>query len=155
MQIEQRKKALDGSRYRIGIVKSNYNKEVMDGLIAGCLKGLAECGVREKNICVLEGPGSFELPIGAQKLAERRKYDGIICLGAIVKGETRHDEYIANACVNGLTNVALKYDLPVMLGVITALDLDQARARSGDNKENRGYLAALALVELLNNLRKV
>ena len=155
MKINQEKKELDGSRYKIGIVKSSYNKEIMDGLLAGCLKGLGERGIKEKNIYVLEVPGSFELAIGAQKLAEKGKYDGIICLGAIVKGETRHDEYIANACANGLTQISLKYNLPVMLGVITALNLEQAIARSRDDNDNRGYLATLAVVELLNNLRKI
>lgn len=152
MKVNTEKKELDGENYRIGIVKSNYNKEVMDGLLKGCLKGLRECGVDEENIKVLEVPGSFELPIGAQNLVGKGEYDGIICLGAIVKGETKHDEHIANACANGLTNISLKYNLPVMLGVITALSLDQAKARSEDNENNRGYLASFALIELLGNL---
>lgn len=155
MQIKYQKKDLDGSKYKIGIVKSSYNKDIMGGLLNGCFKALEECGVKKENIEVLEVPGSFELPIGAQRLAEKKKYDAIICLGAIVKGETNHDEYIASAAANGITNVALKYNLPVLFGVITALSLEQAKARSADDEQNRGYAAAVGAIEILENLHEI
>lgn len=153
MQREYQKKDLDGSKYKIGIVKSRYNEEITGGLLGGCLRALEEYKVKKENIEVLEVPGSFELPIGAERLAGRKKYDAIICLGAIIKGETNHDEYIASACSYGLTDVALKYNLPVLFGVITALNLDQAIARSADDEQNRGYSAAIGAVEILENLR--
>lgn len=150
-----KKKELDGSNYKIGIVKSHFNRDITAGLLNGCFKALGECKVKKENIEVLEVPGSFELPIAAQKLAEGKKYDAIICLGAIIKGETNHDEYIASACSNGITNVALKYNLPVLFGVITALNLEQAKARSADDEQNRGYAAAMGAIEILENFKKV
>jgi 6,7-dimethyl-8-ribityllumazine synthase len=154
MQREYQKKELDGSDYKIGIVRSHYNEDITGGLLAGCFKALEECKVKKENIDLLEVPGSFELPIAAQKLAETKKYDAIICLGAIIKGETNHDEYIASACSHGITNVALKYNLPVLFGVITALNLEQAKARSADDEQNRGYAAAAGAVEILENFKK-
>jgi 6,7-dimethyl-8-ribityllumazine synthase len=155
MDFERQKKELDGSNYKIGIVKSGYNKDIMDGLFKGCLAALEECKVKKENVNVLEVPGSFELPIGAQKLAEGKKYDAIICLGVIIKGETNHDEYIAGAAARGITDVALKYNLPVLFGVITALNMDQAKARSADDRNNRGYAAAVSAVELLENIERL
>jgi len=154
MQIEYQKKDLDGSNHKIGIVKSRYNEDITGGLLAGCFKALEECGVKKENIEILEVPGSFELPIGAKRLAEK-KYDAIICLGAIIKGETNHDEYIANAVSRGITEVALKYNLPVLFGVITALNLEQAKARSADDRQNRGYAAARGAIELLENFHEI
>ena len=155
MQRSYQKKELNGSNYKIGIVKSNFNNDITSGLLRGCFKALEECKVKKENIDLLEAPGSFELPIAAQKLAEGKKYDAIICLGAIIRGETNHDEYIASACSHGITNVALKYNLPVLFGVITALGLEQAKARSADDEKNRGYAAVTGAIEILENFKKV
>jgi 6,7-dimethyl-8-ribityllumazine synthase len=155
MKVEYLKKDLDGRQYKIGIVKSHYNEGITGDLLEGCFKGLEECKVKKENIEVLEVPGSFELPIGAENLAERKKYDAIICLGTVIKGETNHDEYIASAASQGITEVALKYNLPVLFGVITALNLEQAKARSADDEQNRGYAAAMGAIEILENFKKV
>ncbi|MFH2136307.1 MAG: 6,7-dimethyl-8-ribityllumazine synthase [Patescibacteria group bacterium] len=155
MQLEHQKKNLDGSNYKIGIVESSYNEDIKSGLLKGCLAALEECKVKKENVDVLEVPGSFELPVGVQKLAERKKYDAIICLGVVIKGETNHDEYIAGAAAHGITDVALKYNLPVLFGVITALNLEQAIARSADDEQNRGYAAAIGAVQILENFKKL
>jgi 6,7-dimethyl-8-ribityllumazine synthase len=152
MQREQQKKELDGSNYKIGIARARFNEDITGGLLEGCYKALEECKVKKENIEILEVPGSFELPIGAKRLAEK-KYDAIICLGAIIKGETNHDEYIASAVSHGITDVALEYNLPVLFGVITALNLEQAKNRSADDEQNRGYAAARGAIELLESLR--
>lgn len=147
------KKNLNGENYKIAIVKARFNKEVTDGLLDGALKALDECNVSEENIFTIEVPGAFEIPITAQKLAETKKYNAIVCLGAIIKGETRHDEYIAQSTTKGMIDVALKYNIPVLLGVITALNLKQAYDRSMNNTNNKGYESTLSAIETLNNLR--
>ncbi len=152
MRHEHPKKTIRGEGYKIGIVKSAFNEDITAGLLDGCQRALRECGVREENVGLLEVPGSFELSIGAQRLLEKKCYDAVVCLGAIIKGETRHDEYIAMACSQGITSVALKYNTPVLFGVLTTLSIEQAEARSSDNDNNKGYEAAMAAVELLNNL---
>lgn len=155
MQKGFQKNKFKGENYKIGVIKARFNEIITGGLLKGCLQGLQECAVKKEHIKILEVPGSFELAIGAQKLAQSKKYDALICLGAIIKGETRHDEYIAHACGQGLTNVSLKYNLPVLFGVVTALNLKQARERSSTNGsgDNRGYEAALSAIEMLENLQ--
>lgn len=155
MQNKRKKKIVKGGRYKIGVVKACFNDDITDGLLAGCMRALRECGVKEKNIGMLEVPGSFELPFGAQWLLEQKRYDAIVCLGAIIKGETKHHKYIAMACSKGIMDVTLKYNTPVLFGVLTTSDIEQARARSGNSDNNKGYEAAMAGVELLNNLSAI
>ncbi len=147
------KKVCSGEQYKIAIVKSRFNEDVISGLLQGALKALKECGVKEENIKVLEVPGSFELPFGAKQIADKKEYDAIVCLGAIIKGETNHDHHIAGACAKGLIDLSLEYNIPILFGVITALNIDQAAARSADNDLNRGYEAALSAVEILENIK--
>ncbi|MBI5229764.1 MAG: 6,7-dimethyl-8-ribityllumazine synthase [Candidatus Magasanikbacteria bacterium] len=134
---------------KFAIVATRYHNTVMNGLLAGALRGLRECCVRETDVVVVRVPGSFEIPLVAQRLLKTKKYAAVICLGAIIKGETRHDEFIAETVTNALMQLGLDFSTPVMLGVITALKEAQAIARSRNDNENRGYQAALSAVEMV------
>lgn len=142
---------LDGKGLKIAIAAARFNAELTDALLADCEAGLREAGVAASDITSVRVPGSFELPIVAEKLAGRKSYDAIICLGVIIKGETRHDHYIADAVANGLTRVALDHKLPVIFGVLTTEDKAQAEARSlGGHK--KGYEAAMSAIETVRVL---
>lgn len=147
------KKKLNGKGAHVAVVRARFNEKITDGLLRGCLKGLQESKVQEKNINVVEVPGSFEIPFAASLLARQKKFDVIIALGAIIKGETKHDEYIANAVAYGITRVSIATGVPVIFGVITPNNFEQAVARSGNNKQNKGYEAALAAIEMAHVVR--
>lgn len=148
-------KKLDGKGVRVAVVRARFNEKVTDGLLRGCLEGFAEAKVEKKHIKVVEVPGSFEIPFVANVLAKNGKYDVIVALGAIIKGETKHDEYIANAVAQGITNVSIATGVPVIFGVITPNNFEQALARSGNNKQNKGYEAALAAIEMALTTRSL
>lgn len=133
----------------IAIVKAKFNSDITDNLAEGALKALKQAGLKSNNIKIFEVPGAFEIPCACQKLALSGKYHGIITIGAVIKGETAHFEYIAEAAVNGIMRVMLDASMPISLGVITTYNLRQAEERSRDNKENKGYEAAIALVEMI------
>lgn len=127
-------KELNGSQLKIGIVVSRWNSEITDALLAKCKEGLLAAKVKEKHIFIQEVPGSFELPFGASILIKKKKVDAVICLGALIKGETPHDEYIAKAASYGIMKVQLETGVPVIFGVLTCLNEKQALARSvGDH----------------------
>lgn len=133
----------------IAIVKAKFNSDITDNLTKGALKALKQAGLKSDNIKIFEVPGAFEIPYACQRLALSGKYRGIITIGAVIKGETAHFEYISEAAVNGIMRVMLDARLPISLGVITVYNYSQAKARSGNNKENKGYEAAIALVEMM------
>uniref|UniRef100_A0A6U1PVR1 6,7-dimethyl-8-ribityllumazine synthase n=1 Tax=Fibrocapsa japonica TaxID=94617 RepID=A0A6U1PVR1_9STRA len=138
---------LDGSKVRIGIIKTRWNEQIMDGLSEGVQKSLNDCGVEEKNIFETEVPGSFELPLAARFLAMSNRVDAIICLGCLIKGDTMHFEYIADAVAKGIMNVGISTSVPVVFGVLTCLDEAQAVKRStGEN--NHGLSWGLTAVEM-------
>lgn len=134
---------------RFGVVRARFNAPVTDGLQNGCIKALRTHGVSAKMIHIVEVPGSFEIPFMCAVLARSGKYDAIITLGAIIKGETKHDEYIANAVAYGITRVGIDTGIPVLFGVITPNNLEQALARAQDNEFNKGREAALAAIEMV------
>ncbi len=142
-------KKLNARGKRFAIVATRYHIAVTDGLLNGATCGLKECGVLEKDIAVVRVPGSFEIPLSAKRLLKTKKYAAVICLGAIIKGETKHDEFIAQAITSALMELGLEFNTPVMLGVITAMNEAQARSRAGNDNENRGYQAALSAVEMV------
>ena len=144
-------KKFNGHKLKIAVVKARFNKQVTDKLAHGALGALKQAGVKSKNIWTYETPGSFEIPLVCQKLALTRKYHGIITIGAIIKGETAHFQYISQASISGVMSVMLKTKLPITLGIITAYDLSQAEARCRDDQTNKGYEAARALVEMILN----
>jgi 6,7-dimethyl-8-ribityllumazine synthase len=135
-------------------VVARFNAEVTNGLLGGAREVLNAQGVQHDDIDVAYVPGSFELPLAASKLAGSGRYDAIICLGAVIKHETRHDEFVANAVANGITRAALDCGLPIVFGVLTTENDEQAVARSsGDG--NRGRDAARTAIEMANLLRSV
>lgn len=140
-------KSKDASKLRVGIVVSRFNGDITDALLQGALETLRAWNVHEKNIRVVHVPGSFEIPLAAARLAKTKKYDCIVVLGCILKGETRHDEYIAHAVAGGLTRIALDFTIPIGFGVITPNTLAQAKARS-HGSTNHGAFAARAALEM-------
>lgn len=138
---------LNGSALTIGIVVSRWNREITDALLHGCLRALQDVRVKKKNIVVMDVPGSFELPFGASVLIKKKKSDAVICLGALIKGETPHDEYIATATSYGIMKVQLETGVPVIFGVLTCLNEKQARDRSVGSK-SLAYEWGLSAVEM-------
>jgi 6,7-dimethyl-8-ribityllumazine synthase len=139
--------ALDGTGRRFAIAASRFNHEVTGRLVAGASEALREHGVAEDDVRVVWIPGSFELPLAAQRLAQAGDVSAVICVGCILKGETNHDEVVAHAVAAGITQVALGTGVPVLFGVVSANDQEQALARAG-GFVNRGREAALAALEM-------
>ncbi len=137
---------------KIGIVVSRFNEMITEGLLGGALDTLKEAGVVDEDITLVRVPGSFEIPLAAQRLAQTGKLEAIVCLGAVIRGETPHFDYICLQVSNGVCEVALKYDLPVTFGIITADTMEQALARA-DEKRNKGSEAAISAVEMANLMK--
>jgi 6,7-dimethyl-8-ribityllumazine synthase len=137
------------------IVQSRFNEKISERLLAGALSCFREQGYNENEIPVIKVPGAFEIPLVAGKLASTEKYDAIICLGAVIKGETAHFEYISKAVTDGILQVGLKHGLPVIFGVLTAYDEQQAEERSGERENNKGWEAAETAIEMANLLKKI
>jgi 6,7-dimethyl-8-ribityllumazine synthase len=142
---------------RIAIVVSRWNEEITNALSEGCVKALKQSGVKGKNITMVEVPGSFELPSAAKMVVENKKFDAVICLGCIIKGETRHDEFIAQAVARGIMDLNLRYNIPFIFGVLTCETMDQAQDRAGGKHGNKGVEAAASAVKMMQlkqSLRK-
>jgi len=138
----------DGSSYKFGIVVSQWNHDITDALLAGAKSTLLKANVKEENIEVLSVPGSFELPWGARQLMKADKKDGIICLGCLIQGETKHDEYIASAVSNGIMQLSIMSGLPVIFGVLTTHTVEQAKDRAGGSHGNKGSEAAATALQM-------
>ncbi|MBA3706950.1 MAG: 6,7-dimethyl-8-ribityllumazine synthase [Bacteroidetes bacterium] len=139
-----------GAGIRIGIVVAEWNSAITGALRHGAVKILLENGVAENNITIMDVPGSFELTLGAQFLCEDKNIDAVICLGCVIQGETRHFDFICNAVANGITNVSLKYNKPVIFGVLTPDTLQQAQERAGGKHGNKGDEAAVTVLKMVN-----
>ena len=144
---------LSGKGFRFAIVASRWNDSIVSRLIAGALEALKEADVAERAIEVYRVPGSFELPLCALKAAGSDKFDAVICLGVIIRGETSHFDFIAGEAARGISEASLKTGIPVMFGVITAENVEQANARAGSRQDNKGFEAARAAVEVVNLYR--
>ncbi len=143
------------NKFRIAIVASKFNADISKGLLSGALKILKKHGITEKRIRVFHCPGSFEIPLTAKTLCGTGKYNAVICLGAVIKGETAHFEYISNVVSNGIAKLNLEYNIPVTFGVLTCYTKAQAVKRSSSDENNKGAeaaLAALQMLELLNSI---
>jgi 6,7-dimethyl-8-ribityllumazine synthase len=138
----------DGSSFRIGIAVSQWNPEITMSLLEGAKSILYKAGVPEDHIEVLYVPGSFELPWAARQLMKGDKKDAVICLGCIVQGETKHDEYIATAVASGIIQLGLMSGIPVLFGVLTTNTEEQARERAGGQHGNKGEDAAASALRL-------
>ena len=135
----------------IAIALSEFNSEVSEGLLSGCNRALLDKGVNDSSIAVVRVPGAFELPAAAAKLAQREDIDGVVALGAVIKGETDHYHYISQAVTNGLMQVTLQSAVPVMFGVLTCPNLELAIARSQpQNRNNKGYEVGIATMDMLS-----
>ncbi len=134
---------------KICIVKSTYNSKITDVLETSCIKELKKAGV--KNIKVTEVPGAFELPFTCHKMAKNKKFDAVIALGAVIKGETPHFDMIANACAYGIIEASLRTGIPIIFGVLTTNNLAQAKARiKGGKRGDKGVEAALTAIKMIN-----
>ena len=136
----------DGSKLKIGVVVSTYYDDITGRMLVGALQTLKEWNVSEKNTTIVRVAGSFEITYGVLSLLKRKKYDAIITLGCIIKGETSHDEFIAHAVAQGIVNMMIEYKTPISFGVVTTNDLPQAVVRS-TGKNNKGIESALAALE--------
>ncbi|MEM7281731.1 MAG: 6,7-dimethyl-8-ribityllumazine synthase [Pseudomonadota bacterium] len=146
---------VNGRGLRIAIVAARFNDLIVDSLIKGANHELTRQGVADNDIDLLRVPGAFELPVTVKKAAGSGKYDGIIAIGAVIRGGTPHFDYICSACTNGLNRVALDTDVPVSFGVLTVDTIQQALERAGTKAGNKGGEAASALLETVNVLRKI
>lgn len=147
---DNKKKAekVDGKKLRFAIVVAKFNEDITGGMLKGALKTLAENNVAANNIETVWVPGAFEIPLRAQQLAQSKKYDGIIVLGCVIKGDTDHYYYVAGESIRGVMDVMLKTGLPIGMGIITTNNLKQAKDRSGV-KNNKGSEAAQAVLEMI------
>ena len=144
-----------GEGLKFGVVISRFNEFVTNKLLDGAQDALLRHGVSEGDIDVAWVPGSFEIPLVAKKLAQTKKYNAIICLGAVIRGETPHHEYIATEVTKGIAKLGLEYELPISYGIITADSLEQAIERAGTKAGNRGADAAVDAIEMANLLKSV
>ena len=146
---------LDASEKSFAIVVSRFNEFISAKLLEGSLDCLQRHNADDKKITVVWVPGSFEIPMAAQKLAAGKKFDAVICLGAVIKGETSHNEYIANEVTKGIAQISLQTGIPVILGVITPDNLEQAIERAGTKLGNKGFEAAMTAIEMANLTRMI
>jgi 6,7-dimethyl-8-ribityllumazine synthase len=146
---------LDGKGLKFGIVIARFNEFISGKLLSGCLDGLKRHNVDEKGIDVIWSPGAFEIPVLAKKMAEGKKYDAVICLGAVIRGATPHFDYVASEVSKGVAHVSLETGLPVIFGVLTTDNLEQAIERAGTKGGNKGFDAALAAIEMANLMKEI
>ena len=139
---------LIGSGKKFAIIFSRFNEFVGEGLLKAANDCLLKHGVNENSIDIIKVPGAFEIPVTADRLASKKKYDAIICLGVIIRGATPHFEYVASAASNGISQVSQKYSLPVIFGVLTTDTIEQAIERAGTKSGNKGWDSALTALEM-------
>ncbi|MDR1725993.1 MAG: 6,7-dimethyl-8-ribityllumazine synthase [Bacteroidales bacterium] len=137
-----------GEKCIIGIVVSEWNKEITSSLLHGAITALLDNNVDEKDIYIQYVPGSYELPFAAAALIDKKKFDAVICLGCIIHGETPHFEFISQAVSNGIMQVSLKTQIPVIFGVLTTNNIEQARERAGGKHGNKGVEAAITALKM-------
>jgi len=145
----------DGSGLRIALACSRFNGQVTSLLLRGAIAELDRCGVAENQRTVIWVPGAFELPLAAMAVARTDQYDAVICLGAVIRGETSHYEIVAGECAAGIQRVQLEMGLPVVFGVLTTENLDQALDRAGGALGNKGTEAAMTAIEMSDVLRRL
>ncbi|WP_291235890.1 6,7-dimethyl-8-ribityllumazine synthase [Frisingicoccus sp.] len=140
---------------KVGIVVARFNEFIGSKLLGGAIDGLVRHGMNEDDIEVIWVPGAFEIPVMAQKMAQSKKYDAIICLGAVIKGSTSHYDYVCAEVSKGIASVSLQFGLPVMFGVLTTDNIEQAIERAGTKAGNKGYDCALSAIEMANLFRQM
>ncbi|MCR4802662.1 MAG: 6,7-dimethyl-8-ribityllumazine synthase [Lachnospiraceae bacterium] len=135
---------------KVGIVAARFNEFIVSKLLGGAVDGLVRHGVEEENITAAWVPGAFEIPAVAQKMAQTGKFDAIICLGTVIRGATTHYDYVCNEVSKGVAQVGLNTGIPVLFGVVTTENIEQAIERAGTKAGNKGYDCALSAIEMVN-----
>ena len=146
---------LQAKDFRLAVIVSRFNEFITNKLLDGAVDALLRHGATEQNIDVIKVPGSFEIPLVAKKIARKKSYDAIICLGTIIRGATPHFEYVASEAAKGIALVSLESEVPVAFGIITADTIEQAIERAGTKSGNKGWDAALVAVEMAQLLKKL
>lgn len=140
---------------RVGIVAARFNEFIVSKLLSGAIDGLTRHEVADENIEVMWVPGAFEIPLMAKKMAKSGKYDAVICLGAVIRGATSHYDYVCNEVSKGIASISLETEIPVMFGVVTTENIEQAIERAGTKAGNKGYDCALGAIEMINLLKQM
>ena len=140
---------------KVGIVCARFNEFITSKLLSGAMDGLKRHDVSEDDIYVAWVPGAFEIPLIASRMAKSGKYDAIICLGAVIRGNTSHYDYVCSEVSKGIASVSLASDIPVMFGVLTTENIEQAIERAGTKAGNKGYDCALGAIEMVNLIREI
>ena len=140
---------------KVGIVASRFNEFITSKLIGGAMDGLLRHNVREQDVDIAWVPGAFEAPLAAQKMAQSGRYDAVICLGAVIRGSTSHYDYVCNEVSKGIAAVGLDSGIPVLFGVLTTENIEQAIERAGTKAGNKGYDCALSAIEMVNLIREI
>ena len=140
---------------KVGIVAARFNEFITSKLLDGALDGLRRHDIREDDISVAWGPGAFEIPLIASKMAKSGKYDAVLCLGAVIRGATSHYDYVCNEVSKGIAAVSLESGVPVMFGILTTENIEQAIERAGTKSGNKGYDCAVGAIEMVNLIRQL
>ncbi|MCI5523224.1 MAG: 6,7-dimethyl-8-ribityllumazine synthase [Treponema sp.] len=148
-------KLVNASSMKVGIVAARFNEFIVSKLIEGARDALLRHDVAEENIDLCWVPGSFEIPVAAKKMAESKKYDALICLGAVIRGATSHYDYVCAEVSKGVAQVSLNSEIPVMFGILTTDTIQQAIERAGTKAGNKGYDCALGAIEMVNMLKQI
>ncbi|WP_341727983.1 6,7-dimethyl-8-ribityllumazine synthase [Brooklawnia sp.] len=140
---------------RVGVVAARFNEFITNKLLGGAVDALTRHGVDAENIDTAWVPGAFEIPLIASTMAKSRKYDAVICLGAVIRGSTSHYDYVCNEVAKGIAAVSLNADIPVMFGVLTTENIEQAIERAGTKAGNKGFDCAVGAIEMVNLMRSI
>lgn len=144
-----------GPTMRVGIVCSRFNEFIVTALLDGARRGLAHCGVAEQNVDVAWVPGAFEIPVAIHTMMTTGRYDALVALGAVIRGETAHFEYVAGPCSNEIARIQVDSGIPIGFSVLTVENVEQAVARSGPDSGNKGEEAAIGAIEMANVLKAI
>ena len=140
---------------KVGIVAARFNEIIVNKLLGGAVDGLVRHGVEEENITAAWVPGAFEIPVAAQKMAQSGNYDAVICVGTVIRGDTSHYDYVCNEVSKGIAHVSLETGIPVLFGVLTTENIEQAISRAGSKAGNKGYDCALSAIEMVNLMNQM
>lgn len=146
---------LNGAGHKVGIVVSRFNDFITGRLLDGAVDCLLRHGVKDADIEVVKVPGAFEIPMAARRMVGKKKYDAVLCLGAVIRGGTPHFEYVAGEAAKGVGALALEASIPVLFGVLTTDNLEQAIERAGAKSGNKGWETALAAIEMINVFKQI
>lgn len=153
MKVYEGKLVADGMK--VGIVAARFNEFIVSKLLSGAIDGLTRHDVKEEDIEVAWVPGAFEIPLAAAKMAKSKKYDAVICLGTVIRGATSHYDYVCNEVSKGVAHVGLETGIPVLFGVVTTENIEQAIERAGTKAGNKGYDCAMSAIEMVNLLKEI